>query len=202
MTATIGFTGDIMSHLGFVIREMEGHPFGDFFSEPVRQLCQTQDEMWGNLEGPVSHNENGVEIYLQMKRTCYPWPKLFFPKHYIPTLLDLNFRVLGVANNHSFDFETAQDTKNTVEILKEYGVETPGLCFDPVVREVGGISFAIIATTSFLNPPGGRRVALITDNSLPILTATVRRWSRQVDYVVVMTHWGCDYLAHPPQNVR
>lgn len=201
--AAIGFTGDIMSHFGTVIQEYEGQPFGAFFSAPVRRLCQAQDEMWGNLEGPVGRSDNGLEIQLQMLKRRSGWPKLFFPRHYIATLLNLNYRVLGVANNHSFDFETAADTETTAETLKEFGVEAPGLDFEPVVREVGGLSFAVIATTSFLNPPArGGPVALITAESKPRLMEAIRRWRRRVDYVVVMTHWGWDYVAAPTPAVR
>ena len=202
MGATIGFTGDIMSHLGFVIQEWEGQPFREFFSEPVRQLCRAQDEMWGNLEGPARRSEDGLALHHRAKSSGCRYPKLFFPGHYIPALVELNFKVLGIANNHSFDFETPDDTQTTNAILKEHGIAAPGLCFDPVVREVGGLSFAIIATTSFLNPPGGTRVALITDRTWRHLLASVRRWRARVDYVVVMTHWGCDYQASPPSQVR
>lgn len=203
MTATIGFTGDIMSHLGFVLQECEGRPFGDFFTAPVRQLCKAQDELWGNLEGPVSRKTNGLEIHLQLLNTRPSWPKLFFPRHYLATLLNLNYKVLGVANNHSLDFETTADARLSAEILEEHGIAAPGVTFDPVLRVVGGISFAIIATTCFLNPPlHAGRVALITDQTKPQLLETIRQWSARVDYVVVLTHWGWDYIAEPTKAVR
>ena len=201
MKAKVGLTGDVMSHLGFVIQEREGRPFAESFAPSVRELCLEQDEMWGNLEGPVADCDDGLLTFYRARRSCYTWPKLFFPKHYVPALRDLNFRVLGIANNHSFDFETSSDTRVSRRVLREYGIEAPGLCFDPVVREVGGLSFAIFATTSFLNPPGGRRVALLTPRSLPVLLRRVRDWSRHVDFVVVMTHWGADYQPGPPSEI-
>src|SRR6266498_2048226 len=106
MTVAVGLTGDIMSHLGFVIQEVEGHPYRANFSESVRELCNAQHEMWGNLEGPARPSEDGLAIYMQLQKSCYRQPKLFFPKHYLHDLRDLNFKVLSIANNHCFDFET------------------------------------------------------------------------------------------------
>src|SRR6266540_2230026 len=76
------------------------------------------------------------------------------------------------------------------------------MSFEPVIRELNVIAFGIIATTCFLNPPGGRAVALITRRTYPQLIESIRRWKRKLDYIVVMTHWGKDYEPYPSNSVR
>lgn len=202
MTARIGFTGDVMCHAGFVVQEGEGTPFHEHFSPELTALCQSHDELWGNLEGPVFPLSDGMAVWEQIRKLPSPYPKLFFLEQYLPQVRRLGFRVLGVANNHAFDFETPNDTRVTAEVLSRHGFAVAGCDFTPVLRQVNGVSFAIFATTSILNPPEVRGpVAFLTDETLGALCGQIARWRREVDYVTVMTHWGWDYIQRPTAKV-
>lgn len=203
MTAKIGLCGDIMSHIGLIIQEQEGCDFRDHFSPGLTRLCQDHDELWGNLEGPLTENTDGLAVHSAMEAIKTNWPKLFFLERNLPVLHDLKFRMLGVANNHSFDFDTPDDTRRTTEILTRNGFDAAGRDFEPVIRNVNGLSFAIFAVTCFVNPPLKHAgVALLDDDTLPDFLEIVRRHSRDVDYTVVQIHWGWDYVAEPTPAVR
>jgi hypothetical protein len=192
-----------MCHAGFVVQEAEGTSFSDHFSPELTALCQSHDELWGNLEGPVLPVAEGMAVWEQVRKLRRQWPKLFFVQNYLPQIHRLGYRVLGVANNHAFDFETSEDTLVTVETLRRHGFVAAGCDFTPVVRQVNDVSFAIFATTNFLNPPYVRGpVALVTEKTVDTLCAQIERWRREVDYVTVMTHWGWDYVQSPTAKVR
>jgi hypothetical protein len=202
LTALIGFTGDLMCHAGFVVQEAEGTPFGDCFSPELIKLCQSHDELWGNLEGPVSPVSDAMAVWEKIRPMQRESPKLFFLERYLADIRRLGFRVLGVANNHAFDFETPDDTLVTAEILNRQGFAVPGCSFTPVVRQVNDITFAIFATTNFVNPPFvSGPVALLADDAVESLCVQITRWRREVDYVTVLTHWGWDYVQQPTAKV-
>jgi len=204
MHAIIGFTGDLTSHFGFAVLQEEGQSYQDFFSPEIRALCDTHHEMWGNLEGPATRNENAIDTSFLLSSKRSRFPKLFFPKQFLTALRDLNFRVLGIANNHSFDFGSPDDIFESAAILRSMDVEAPGAYFEPVVREIDGVSFAIFATTCHVNGtmPSGSQIAFLSRSTLPELLAAVRIWKSRVDYIVVLTHWGQDYEPVPRESIR
>lgn len=209
MTARIGFTGDLMYHLGFEVLDGEGQALRDLFTDDVVALCQGHDEMWGNLEGPVAESVDVFATYcaIDARRLALSqprWrPRLFWPRHRLDVLRELKFKVLGIANNHSFDFETSSDTQDTVRLVRAEGFDAAGLDYQPVIRTVGGISFAIIATTSVLNGAEALGpVAFLELGAVARLRDAVATCRPHVDYVVLMTHWGKPYDDAPSSAIR
>jgi hypothetical protein len=127
---------------------------------------------------------------------------LFFPAHYVAQLRPLNFTVLGIANNHAFDDESPSCPVQTVEVVRSFGFCPIGLTFEPEVRTINDVTFAVFAVTTFLNPPfPNGKIALAMPNSWSQLLEKITEWARLVDCVAVMIHWGRDYQRTPSQRI-
>lgn len=125
------------------------------------------------------------------------------------------FDVLSLANNHLGDFGE-ESLVRTVELLREGGFATFGAGRDleaarePVVVERHGIRFGFtgfnaIGETPVAGPgqPGAVSVSMpprtgpLDEAELGRVLADVRRLARRADVVVVMPHWGEQYVYRP-----
>ncbi len=125
------------------------------------------------------------------------------------------FDVLGLANNHLGDFGD-RSLVRTVGLLRAGGFATFGAGRDlaaarePVVVERHGIRFGFtgfnaIGETPVAAPgrPGALSVSMpprtgpLDQAELGRVLADVRRLDRRVDVVVVMPHWGEQYVHRP-----
>ncbi|HYF74524.1 MAG TPA: CapA family protein [Nocardioides sp.] len=125
------------------------------------------------------------------------------------------FDVLSLANNHLGDFGE-ESLVRTVELLRAGGFATFGAGRDlaaarrPVVVERHGIRFGFtgfnaIGETPVAGPgqPGALSVSMpprtgpLDEDELGRVLADVRRLARRADVVVVMPHWGEQYVHRP-----
>jgi hypothetical protein len=203
VSARVAIVGDVMGHLGTAIAEAEGQPLGLQIGRGLWQFAAEHDEVWGNLEGPPRPEPDGSALHLMAwNYSPSPWPRLFFSARHLAVLAHFGFRVLGVANNHTFDFGGALDARASAELLARHGIAAPGADLVPVIREIDGVSVAVFSITSLLNvdtPPGP--VALFTRRTAEDVARAIRAARQQVDHVVVMAHWGSEY-GHGPSEVE
>ncbi|CAI9405967.1 CapA family protein [Nocardioides sp. T2.26MG-1] len=134
-------------------------------------------------------------------------------------LRDAGFDVLGLANNHLGDFGE-RSLVRTVDLVRAGGFAAFGAGRDltaarePVILERHGISFAFtgfnaIGETPEAAPghPGALSVSMpprtgpLDEAELQRVLRDVRRLSRRVDVVIVMPHWGTQYV-HRPEPVQ
>jgi Bacterial capsule synthesis protein PGA_cap len=200
----VAVVGDVMGHLGTAIAETEGQPFGMQIGRGLWQFAAEHDEVWGNLEGPARPEADGAALHLQAWNCSpSPWPRLFFSARQLPVLAAFGFRVLGVANNHTFDFGGADDAERSAQLLRGHGIAAAGVDLTPVIREIGGVSIAVFSLTGLLNAarPLGP-VALFTRRTADQVVAAVAAARREVDHVVALVHWGTEYSYGPSASQR
>lgn len=130
-------------------------------------------------------------------------------------LVDAGFDVVGLANNHTGDFGPAALVR-TVARARAAGLRTFGAGRDlaaarrPAVVEAGGttygfVGFNAIGETPAAAPgrPGAVQVGMpprtgpLDRAELDRFLRDVRRLARRVDVVVVLPHWGEQYVHRP-----
>ena len=197
------FVGDVM--LGRLVNEAlreapQDYPWGDtlsIFREADVRLC--------NLECVIS--DRGT-----------PWtvtPKVF---HFrsdaknIETLKIANVNAVSIANNHTLDFEY-EAMFDMVKILGQAGIYHTGAGANfeeasrPALFEVKGIEIGLIAFTdnepdweATAQKPGIFYVPIdMKDDRAKKLFEIVHQTKKEVDLLIVSTHWGPNwgYRPHP-----
>jgi len=187
---TLVFTGDIM--LGRNIeKEIEDrddiyYPFRGF-----GDYTRDGDITFGNLENCVSlRGEKEKKMY-----TFRSKPET------LQGLVDAGFDIIDLANNHVSDFG-ADATKDTMQHLKEYGLEHVGLWYlnepavnatitRPIVIEAKGIKFAYLCYGENLSYE-----SIATDSkpapvptSMSVMKADIEYAKTLADVIIVSIHW-------------
>lgn len=188
--AKIIFTGDLMFDRYVRTKALQ---FGEEHTlDGVAEFLAQADFVVGNLEGPITsfpsvsaHTTVGDP---QNMRFTFPTTT--------PQLLQrYNFGLVSLGNNHMFDFgpEGVEETK---QLLASAGIEIIGdplrTAPDIVVQEVRGIRIAFIAYNEFFG------------QSLEDVEEAVRvaKETKEPNAVVVIAHWGEEYLENPPERIR
>jgi len=197
------FVGDVM--LGRLVNETlrgasQDYPWGDTLS-----IFTEADVRFCNLECVIS--DRGT-----------PWrvtPKVF---HFrsdaknIETLKIAGIDAVSIANNHTLDFEY-EAMFEMIEILDEAGIFHAGAGANfgeasrPALFEVRGIKIGLIAFTdnepeweATAQKPGIFYVPIdMKDDRAKKLSEIVRQTKKEVDLLIVSTHWGPNwgYRPHP-----
>ena len=182
-TVSVAAVGDLQ--LSVAARNADGLPAGDPFAAVAGPL--DADLTLGNLEGPIP--APGAQPALAAHG-----PILLQPLDAGDVLRRAGFDVVSLANNHLLDWG-ARSAVHTAAELARAGVtpvgawEDPDDRFQPVIREVDGLTVGFLSYTMWLNVHDGRRTVglghLFTDDALAEITA-LRPY---VDFVVVLLHW-------------
>lgn len=177
------FVGDIMLDRNVFVAEQRAkdwaHPF--LLAAPVLDAV---DLRVANLEGPITTTP------FSMKRAHEEIRFTFNPK-FIPELAK-HFDVVSLANNHTLNFGV-EGLASTKKYLQENNVAWFG---DPQNRENS------IATTTVR---GGFKIALMgylglydkNEIGFKKVLATIQQLRPGADYVVVVPHWGVEYISTP-----
>lgn len=116
------------------------------------------------------------------------------------------FDVVTLANNHMFDFGL-EAFKETIEALDQTGIRHLGAGMNreeaglPLVVELKGIKVGIVNfsegedLTSATSDPG------VMGWELEYMTHTIRDLKKKVDFVLVISHCGIEYVPFPPPYV-
>ncbi len=135
-------TGDIM--LGTNYPSESYLPPGEDCSpllEPVHQVLQSGDLLFGNLEG-VFCAEGGTPKQCRDTTRCYVFR---MPDHFINCLVEAGYDVLSVANNHVNDFGE-EGRRATAGLLDSSGIAFAGFISHPwTIFEKGGITYGFAA---------------------------------------------------------
>jgi poly-gamma-glutamate synthesis protein (capsule biosynthesis protein) len=166
------------------------------FSGLADDLLST-DFNFGNLESPVSGNDNriGRGLVFNTKR-----------KH-IEGLSKYNFKVVSLANNHALD-QSIAGLRFTRTYLSTQGIEHIGAgedqyeAWEPKIVTANGIRIGFIgASYSSINDGGAttnRFVARIEDHAY--MREAVGRMKSQADVIVVAMHAGVEYTRRPHRS--
>lgn len=188
--AIVIFTGDIMLDRYVRAKMLQ---FGeDYVLGGVAEFLKGADFVAGNLEGPVTSNASAslgttVGDASNMRFT--------FPTTTPALLARHGFGLVSLGNNHMLDFgrEGIEETKR---LLAEAGISFVGdplrEASDIVVKEEDGMRLAFIAFNEFI----GQDPVEVEE------AVRVAREIQKTDAVIVMAHWGEEYLPEPPERVR
>jgi hypothetical protein len=195
----LSFVGDIMHH-----RENAEMPDYDRLYDAVREALRSDDLSFANVEFPVdpSHPPAG-------------YPLFNGSAEYLRAAVRGGIDVLSLANNHTFEMGASgvRATLETVEALAAAaGPATAVVAANGIRRsadepielttiERRGWRIGFVSVTSFSNVPGSSAYINLVDYSDDGVRSSfldlVRRWSSEVDVLVVGVHAGVEYATSP-----
>jgi poly-gamma-glutamate synthesis protein (capsule biosynthesis protein) len=193
--ATFLAAGDIMLSRG-VARTIDAarDPLVPFSG--LKELFNSTDFNFANLESPVSGNDNrvGRGLVFNARRAD------------TEGLVKYNFKVVNLANNHAMDQGLA-GLNHTQEFLTEKGIEYLGVgpnkadAWKPKYLTVKGIKIGFIGVSyASINDNGASTndyVARIEE--VDRLRASIKQAKSESDFVLVTMHAGTEYVRIPNQ---
>lgn len=193
---TLVFCGDIMP--GGVL------PYQDnYITAELREFMLSFDFRIGTLESAIGKGMPFDPIKLAGRQNIiYARDEDFF------RVKELRFDVLSLANNHVWDLGE-DGLKNTIKILKDNGVKYCGAGMNaqeaslPAVIEKDGVKVAIYSYCMYNSPWLGHvklaegKKAGINPLNINIVIEDIKKAKERYDYVIVMPHWGREYLFEP-----
>lgn len=190
----LSFVGDIMHH-----ERNAGMPDYDRLYDEVRPLLAVDDLSFANIEFPVDPSQEPAG-----------YPLFNGSRAYLEAAVRGGFDVLALANNHTFDLGEpgVRGTSAVVaDLAATAGVRASGIRAEtngPIALtriHHRGWLVGFVSVTSFSNVPGSSRHINLVDYSDPgpraAFVGQVRRWSEEVDLLVVAIHAGVEYSTVP-----
>jgi poly-gamma-glutamate synthesis protein (capsule biosynthesis protein) len=149
----------------------------------VKDFLKKGDVVFINLEGPLVE---GCEPTVDGMIFCGD------PKN-VEGLVASNVKVASVANNHAGNYGV-EGLTNTVNVLKAHGISPVG-AGEPAIVKVKDKTFGFLGYNDVGAPEQGMSWAYGDT-----IKKEVALLKKQVDFVVVMYHWGVEYTSVPTQE--
>lgn len=161
----------------------------------MAEITNSAEISFGNLESPIStRGMKGDQIY-----SFRGDPKS------VKGLVFAGFKVLNLANNHSYDYGK-KAFEETLEILKKNKIKTIGAGKNitearrPAIFDLGDVKIAFLGYDLSPGAVGAR------ENS-PGVAKAIHAWiikdiekiKESVDFIVVSFHWGIEYRDFPTE---
>ncbi|MFA5184494.1 MAG: AmmeMemoRadiSam system protein B [Patescibacteria group bacterium] len=188
-TAELILVGDIMlsRYIGEMMARRQDY---DFPFALIKPYLAGADLVFGNLEGPISdQGVSGGKIYSFRADPAAA-----------RGLKEAGFTVLGVANNHIFDYGPAAFL-DTLDNLKKVGLAYAGGGHDfseahqGATQEINGIKIIFLAYTDLLpeSLAASEKRAGFAYLDLKQMAEDIRAAKEKSDLVIVSFHWGREY---------
>ncbi len=188
--------GDIMLSRHVAERiEQNDNPALPF--DQLKDLLSSTDFNFGNLESPVSGNDQKKGHDLIFNTST---------KH-ISGLVSNNFKIVNLANNHTLDQGLA-GLENTMRALSDQGILYFGVghskqeAWQPKIVTIHGVRIGFLgASYASTNDGDGKRndyVARVED--LTDLKDALTKLRSESDFIVVTMHAGVEYRRHPDSS--
>ena len=201
MNPTIALLGDVMLGRAVAERLAEVSP-EEVWAPEVRELCRSCDLVICNLECCISARGEPTQ---RVRRKPF-----FFrgPRQAVRSLRAIGVGVVGLANNHALDYESAA-LLETLELLGEAGIAVAGAgrgeseARHAAIIEAGGLRLGLVAVSD--HPPefaAGAESPGIAYSDLrraipDWLADELARLDRECDRVVAFPHWGPNMTTDP-----
>lgn len=214
--ATISFVGDILIHKA--IYESVARGTKDFTQiwKATNPMIQKANFSVGNLEGPAalgidSSGRDRGDIGFVYDGSVYSGTKFVFNFHprIAGDLKNSGYDLMSFANNHSLDRYSIGVDK-TLENLRDNGLLTVGArtSYEETdkyysIAPIEGINVAFLACTESLNGRKDTKNQILncyngeTEKIIGELSV-----SSDVDFIIVMPHWGEEDRTEPNQKQR
>ncbi|KAK3730371.1 hypothetical protein QZH41_008009 [Actinostola sp. cb2023] len=189
--------------------------YNDTFAK-VAPVFKESDLVIGNLESPFVRPDMKADAQLKFALLICSDPDN------VEALKYAGFDIMNLANNHLNDYKT-KPINYTVKLLREHGIHSFGYNFgsveeqrpqNPLIVERNGINIGFLGycSTFWRNIASNGHVyyycvkkreeldagpAIYTDEAA---TRDVNRLKDKVDIIVVMMHWGVEYVTTPTKR--
>lgn len=168
--------GDLM--LDRLVRKNLGMFGYDYPFKNILEFLKGNDIVLANLEGPVTSNPSKT---IDFKNKTLQFT---FDPAVVPILKNVGFTVLGLANNHSFNFGVSGFAETKTH-LKDAGIDFYGDPYNQkdisIVKDINGVKVGIVGYHEFYN-----------EDTTPIVNE-LKRLRGEVDFLIVTPHWGVEY---------
>ena len=190
------FCGDIMP--GGVLPYQDG-----YISPELLEFMRSFDYRIGTLEAAIGMGLPFDPVKMEGRQNI-----IFARNEDFFRIKEMEFDVVSLANNHIWDLGE-EGLKNTIKLLDDNGIKHCGAGMNaedaskPAVIEKEGLTIAILAYCMFGNKYLGY-VELAGENKAGVnpliigkVVEDIRKAKLKYDKVIVMPHWGREYLFEP-----
>lgn len=178
-----------------------------YVSQDVLAILKDADIRVGTLETAIGDEPDFYEEKMVRKADV-----IYVKDHDLIKLQQLSIDIVSLANNHFFDLGP-EGALHTIELLDQMGIKHIGAgrnleeASKPVIIHKDGKSVAFLAFCDWREETVGW-CPFATDDKMGVnpmyddhVVAEIKKYKAQCDYVVVMPHWGIEYLISPSREV-
>lgn len=179
-TVTIAAVGDIMVGTNFPNTSYLPKDSGSYLWDHPRNILQTADITFGNLEGTIL-NEGGDQKECNNPKLCFLFRS---PEYLADNFKQCGFDLLSVANNHANDFGKI-GRLNTQRVIDSLGIYHAGSIDQPfVLRKIGHLKIGFCAFA----PNRGT----ISIHQTEVIKETISYLDSLSDMVIASFHAGAE----------
>ncbi|MCX6765291.1 MAG: CapA family protein [Candidatus Nealsonbacteria bacterium] len=168
--------------------------------ENIADYFKSADIIFGNLEGQISDKGNKIGTVNSFRVE----PKA------IEGLKYAGFNVLSVANNHSFDYNTAA-LEDSFNRLKKAGIEYVGGGFNKeeafklkIIEKngtkIGFLAYCSVGAKGWVATDTNTGIAFITEKDMEGIKKDISKAKEQVDVLIVSSHFGDEYQVEQNES--
>lgn len=178
-----------------------------YVSQEVLSNLNNADIRVGTLETAIGNEPNFYEEKMKRKADV-----IYTKDADLVKLQQLKIDIVSLANNHFFDLGP-EGAVHTIQLLDNLGIKHIGAganieeASKPVVVEKNGKKIAFLAFCDWREETVGW-CPIATKDKMGVnpmyddnVTAEIRKCKSKFDYVVVLPHWGIEYLISPSKEV-
>ncbi len=211
----VAAVGDILIHDA---QQVEAHKSPErFFSlwKTVAPYINAADVAYGNLESPVALGINGEgkdfgDIGFTYDRKVYSGTNMRFNFHpqVISDIQKLGLDIVSTANNHALDRKSIGIDRTNLELKKQNMLFTGTRMSDGTGdwgqgTRVKGKNIYWLSCTEHLNGhPDHRNQVLKCFANENEIVSLVQKAQSQFDAVILLPHWGSEYVQTPNAQQR
>lgn len=194
------FTGDIM--MGRNVQKVIDQKGLPFIFQDVENRLKEADFVTGNFENPVLDSEKDFE---KQDKNIH----LFAKSDILPSLKELNFTVLNLANNHAMDYQQ-EGLMHTLEEFSKVDIDYVGAginrkeATDIHYKTVNDVKIATLGISDVFvaNSVATKTEAGIASARPSRFIPRIGDASRNADLTIVHVHWGEEYDTLPSERQR
>ena len=168
-----------------------------YISQEVLEVLQGADIRVGTLETAIGNEPNFNEEKMKRKGDV-----IYAKDEDLNKLKQLDFDIVSLANNHYFDLGL-DGARHTIQLLDELGIQHIGAgnnikeASTPVIKVIHDKKVAFLAFCD-KEYTGWCPWATETEPGInpmydDYVVSEIRKYKKQYDYVVVMSHWGKEH---------
>jgi len=179
----------------------------EYISKDIIDIFNNADIRVGTLETAIGNEPNFFEEKMSRKADV-----IYAQDEDLRKLQELNINIVSLANNHFTDlgFDGAF---HTIELLDQMGIKHCGAgknlseAGKPVVIEFKGQTYAFLAFCDWREETVGW-CPYATENTAGVnpmydeyVVEEIKKNKKLYDYVIIIPHWGIEYLVAPTRHV-